>query len=152
MTPEEQERLQACTQEIAEILDRKAPKEAQRKLRRDRANGASTDARARQSRNCPFFVKHATSPAQGRVRRVKSLVGELRLRQNQAEQLGLKRHSRISGLLERTCLRRACERIFPGCRGRYCGTHWHRSRTLDPPATFGWTAVVGVTRSQTTCE
>lgn len=43
---------------------------------------------------------------------MKSLVGELRLRQSQAEQLGVKRHSRISGLLEKSCLRLSANESF----------------------------------------
>lgn len=43
---------------------------------------------------------------------MKSLVGELRLRQSQAEQLGVKRHSRISGLLEKACLRLSANESF----------------------------------------
>lgn len=43
---------------------------------------------------------------------MKSLVGELRLRFLQAEQLGVKRHSRISGLLEKACLRLSANESF----------------------------------------
>lgn len=48
---------------------------------------------------------------------MKSLVGELRLRQSQAEQLGVKRYSRISGLLEKSCLRLSANESFQNAEG-----------------------------------
>lgn len=46
------------------------------------------------------------------MRQLNSLVGKLRIRQQQAEQLGVKRHSRLSGGLEKACLRLSANESF----------------------------------------
>ena len=46
------------------------------------------------------------------MRQLNSLVGKLRVRQHQAEQLGVKRHSRMSGGLEKACLRLSANESF----------------------------------------
>lgn len=48
---------------------------------------------------------------------MKSLVGELQLRQSQAEQLGVKRYSRISGLLEKSCWRLSANESLQNAEG-----------------------------------
>lgn len=46
------------------------------------------------------------------MRQLNSLVGKLRVSQHQAEQLGVKRHSRMSGGLEKACLRLSANESF----------------------------------------
>lgn len=46
------------------------------------------------------------------MRQLNSLVGKLQIRQQQAEQLGVKRHSRMSGGLEKACLRLSANESF----------------------------------------
>jgi hypothetical protein len=51
-------------------------------------------------------------PGRGRRRQLKSLVGPLEIRQSQAEQLGVKAYSRISGGLEKASLRLSANESF----------------------------------------
>ena len=60
----------------------------------------------------PFLINREAPGKRGRVRQLSSLVGKLRLRQKQAEQLGVKRHSRMSGGLETACLRLSANESF----------------------------------------
>ena len=51
-------------------------------------------------------------PGRGRRRRLKSLVGLLEIRQSQAEQLGVKAYSQVSGSLEKASLRLSANESF----------------------------------------
>jgi hypothetical protein len=121
MTPEEQERIQACTQEIGEILYRNTPKGELKNL-----EGIERTVRQQMLEHVSpkvalFFVNCETGPAKGRNRTVRSMVGELHLRQSQAEQLGVKRHSRMSGLLEKACLRLSANESFQDAEADIAG-------------------------------
>ncbi len=52
-----------------------------------------------------FFINRATGTEQGRLRRVKSCIGQLKLTEKQAKELGVKKSTRLAPLLEKCCLR-----------------------------------------------
>jgi hypothetical protein len=60
----------------------------------------------------PLGVNPQAYPARGRVRRLKSLVGVLEIRQSQSERLGIKAYSRLSGGLEKANLRLSANESF----------------------------------------
>ena len=100
MPPQDQERLEACSAEIAEILYRNRAPERLESL-------AGIEQTVRQPmlvevspRVALFFVNQQTSPGRGYRRRLKSLMGTLEIRQSQAEQWGVKAYSRLSSGLE----------------------------------------------------
>ncbi len=59
-----------------------------------------------------FLSQLALLSTQGRVRTVKSLVGSLQIHSVQAQRLNLKAHSRLSGLLEKSCLQLSAKESF----------------------------------------
>ena len=52
-----------------------------------------------------FFIEETTGRKVGKTRKVKTLVGELKLKAKQLKRLGLKPRSRLSPLLQKCCLR-----------------------------------------------
>jgi hypothetical protein len=112
MTPEDQKRLETCTAEIAEILHRNSDPS---KL--DSLEGIEQTVRQQMlehvsPRVALFLSTSRHSLAPGRTRRLKSLVGLLQIRQSQAEQLGVKAYSRLSGGLEKASLRLSANESF----------------------------------------
>lgn len=60
MTPEEAQRVQECIEEIAAILYKNTDATQLTSLEGIETTVRSSDARARQSPNRPFFIKQAT--------------------------------------------------------------------------------------------
>lgn len=112
MTPEEIKRLKACSQEVAEILYRNTAESElndldgiEKSVRRQMLEHVSPEVAL-------FLSQLALLSTQGRVRTVKSLVGSLQIHSVQAQRLNLKAHSRLSGLLEKSCLQLSAKESF----------------------------------------
>ena len=112
MIPKEIERLKACSQEIAEILYRNTAESElndldgiEKSVRRQMLEHVSPEVAL-------FLSQLALLSTQGRVRTVKSLVGSLQIHSVQAQRLNLKAHSRLSGLLEKSCLQLSAKESF----------------------------------------
>ncbi|MGD2181852.1 ISKra4 family transposase [Lusitaniella coriacea] len=105
MTPEKQAELNTHLDAIAKILYSEADPQKRQNL-----EGIEEVIRT-QTLNyiAPhlgfFFVEQATGTKAGRGRKIKSIIGELRLTEKQAIKLNLKSHTRISPYLEKCCLR-----------------------------------------------
>lgn len=54
------------------------------------------------------------------MRTLKSLVGQLPIRSGQAERLEVKPYTRLSGLLEKACLRLSANESFQSAETDYC--------------------------------
>jgi hypothetical protein len=105
MTAEEQARLQAYTAEIAKILYRNTPRLGIREPGNHRRAPEKTMDRDSGIPSCFFFIKETTGTDKGRPRTVKSCVGELKITEKQAEQLNLKKSTRLAPFFEKCCLR-----------------------------------------------
>ena len=105
ISPEEQLRLSACIEEIAQILYKNTASLRNSHLRRTGESSTSTDARICQPQSCPFFIQKVTKTAtgQGRTRTLNSCLGRLKITQKQANRLGIEPYSRKSPLLEKCC-------------------------------------------------
>lgn len=112
MTPEDKMRLEACSAEIAEILYRNSNQEGLKSLEDIEQMVRQHMLKEVSPLVAAFFVNQQAYPAQGRIRRLKSLVGVLEIRQSQAERLGVKAYSRISGGLEKASLRLSANESF----------------------------------------
>ena len=93
MNQEKQERIKACVQDSAS------------KPRRDRKNSKKASVGICQPPNSLFFIERITGTKVGKTRKIKSLVGELKLKAKQVQKLGLKPRSRLTPLLQKCCLR-----------------------------------------------
>jgi len=58
------------------------------------------------------LIEQTTGTRVGKVRRVKSCVGVLKLKAKQAQRLGLEPHSRLSPLRQKCCLRRSANESY----------------------------------------
>jgi hypothetical protein len=76
-----------------------------KRLGRHRKNSKELNIRTGKSRNSSFFMEQTTGRKVGQTRKVKTLVGELKLKAKQLQRLGLKPRSRLSPLLQKCCLR-----------------------------------------------
>ncbi|HEY9302199.1 MAG TPA: ISKra4 family transposase [Phormidium sp.] len=104
MTPEDQKRLKAHLKEVAKILYRNTDST-------QLSNFESIEQSLRQkilSEVGPelgsFFFPTASGIKTGRTRTVKSVVGSLRITNNQAEYFGLKPYSQLSPMMEKCAL------------------------------------------------
>lgn len=70
----------------------------------DWSHCASSGERVCQSRNRNFFIQKATETSAGKIRTLKSWIGELHLTNKQAKRLGVKSYTQISPYLEKCCL------------------------------------------------
>ena len=104
MTPDEQERLQGSTAEIAKILYKNTSPEALDSERKHRKTPEKTMAWNGGIPTRFFFIKETTGTEKGRPRTVKSCVGELTITEKQAEQLNLKKSTQLAPLFEKCCL------------------------------------------------
>ncbi len=80
------------------------------------------DAGGGESTGRPFFVNQQVYPARGRRRRLKSLVGTLKIRQSQAERMGMKAYSRLSSELEKASLRLIANESFHNAESKKIST------------------------------
>ncbi len=98
-----------------ESLKRAYPSDCQNSLWRDItrtverlgkywSHRASSSHTIRQSTHRNFFIQQATGTSAGRVRKLKSWIGELHLTAQQAKRLGVKSYTKISPYLEKCCL------------------------------------------------
>ena len=107
MTPEDKQRLAACTREIAEILYRNAEVKDAEQLKT--LEGIEIAVREQMLENVSpkvgiFFVEKSSGTKAGKARRMKSCIGELTIKSKQAKKLQVKARSRLSPQLEKCCL------------------------------------------------
>ena len=104
MTPEKQKELAKHVEAIAKILYEETES-------KDLASLAKIEQTVREptlkhiTPQIVFFIKEITGIKAGRIRKLKSIIGQLPLSEKQARILQLKPHCRISPYLEECCLR-----------------------------------------------
>lgn len=107
MSPQDKERLEACTKEIAEILYRNAEAKDAEQLKT--LEGIEIAVREQMLENVSpnvgiFFVEKSSGTKAGKERKLKSCIGELKLKSKQAKKLQVKARARLSPQLEKCCL------------------------------------------------
>jgi hypothetical protein len=107
MTTDKQERLKACLQELATLLYEEADHSQLTDL-----DGIEKTVRTQMLTQVSpeialFYIEQTTATKVGKLRKIKSLVGELQLKSRQVQRLGLEPRSRLSPLLQKCCLRLA---------------------------------------------
>ncbi|MGB8698922.1 MAG: ISKra4 family transposase [Thermosynechococcaceae cyanobacterium] len=105
MKTQQTQRLEACIQEIAEILYQNTPAEDLTTL-----EGIEQAVRGHMLKEVSprvgfFFVKTSTGTTQGKTRTLKSCIGELKLNAQQLQRLGVNARRRVSPFFETCCLR-----------------------------------------------
>jgi hypothetical protein len=115
ITPEEQLRLSACIQEIAQINNKNTDSE-------DRATLEGLEKVVGQQRLeyvspkiALFLSKKSLKQSRGSKRTLNSGVGQLKITQKQANRLGVESYSRRSPVLEKCCLLLSSERVISKC-------------------------------------
>jgi hypothetical protein len=141
MTPEKQERLQACLQELAALLYEETNNSELAELESIEKTVRDSDVRTGQPPNSPFFIEQTTGIKTGKARKVKSCVGMLKLRTRAAQKLGLKPRSQLSPLLEKCCLRLAANESYQSAEAESCCPDWGQCRTHYTAATSQPTGV-----------
>lgn len=106
ITPEEQERIEACVAEIADILHRHTPESEitnlegiEKTVRQHVINHISPKIGM-------FFIEKTTNIAskkKGKKRRIKSTIGLLRLNKKQANKLDIGSYERLSPIFKKCC-------------------------------------------------
>jgi hypothetical protein len=104
MDAQQTKRLQACVQEISEILYQNTPTEELTTL-----EGIEKAVRGHMLKEVSprvgfFFVKTSTGTTQGKERTLKSCIGELKLKAQQLKRLGICAYQRVSPFFETCCL------------------------------------------------
>ncbi|MDV3000603.1 MAG: ISKra4 family transposase ISMae18 [Chroococcopsis gigantea SAG 12.99] len=104
MTPQEKQELKKHLKSISEILVRNTPKEKLKDF-----EGIELAIREHffekiKFRNSRFFLSTATQTSAGRARKIKSIVGAVKITSRQSEKLSLKKNTRNSPFLEKCCL------------------------------------------------
>ncbi|WP_144266097.1 ISKra4-like element ISPle1 family transposase [Pleurocapsa sp. PCC 7327] len=104
MNQEKQERIKACLQELSTLLYEEADKS---KLTDLEGIGKTVRSQVLElvSPEIALFYRTKTGTKVGKTRKIKSLVGELKLKAKQLIRLGLKPRTRLSPLLQKCCLR-----------------------------------------------
>lgn len=105
MTPEKQARLEACLKELATLLYEQTDKSTLTDLESIEKTVRTQMLERVSPEIALFFIEQTTGTKIGKLRRVKSCVGVLKLKAKQAQRLGLKPRSQLSPLLEKCCLR-----------------------------------------------
>lgn len=104
MTPEKEKALKEYIQARAKILAWRDIPGTVKRFGKHWSYCASSGNRICQSPNRHFFIQQATGTSSGRIRKLKSWIGELHLTNKQAKRLGVKSHTQISPYLEKCCL------------------------------------------------
>jgi hypothetical protein len=115
ITPEEQLRLSACIQEIAQIKNKNTDSE-------DRATLEGLEKVVRPQmleyvspKIALFLSKKSLKLSRGPKRTLNRGVGQLKITQKQANRLGVESYSRRSPVLEKCCLLLSAERVISKC-------------------------------------
>lgn len=105
MSPEESQCVQECLQKIAAILYRNTP--ATELTTFESLEKAVRTHYLEQvgPKKGLFFIQQATGTNKGRERVITSCVGKVSVTEKQAQKLGLKRHTRLSPVMEKNSLR-----------------------------------------------
>ena len=105
MSQDIQERINACVTELATLLYEEADKSQLTDLSSIEKKVRSQILERVSPEIALFFVEQTTGTKVGKTRKIKSLVGELKLKVNQLHRLGVKARTRLSPLLQKCCLR-----------------------------------------------
>ena len=106
ITPEEQERIDTCVAEIAEILHRHTPESEITSL-----EGIEKTVRQQVTKHISpkigmFFIEKTTnipSKKKGKKRKINSIIGALKLNKKQANKLDIGSYERLSPILKKCC-------------------------------------------------
>ena len=108
MTPEKQKELEKHIEAIAKILyEETEPKDLTSLAKIEEVVRASALEHITPEIGF-FFIKQSTGTEAGRIRKLKSIIGQLPLSEKQARILQLQSHSRISPYLEECCRESKC--------------------------------------------
>jgi hypothetical protein len=105
MTPEKQRELNQHLQAIAEILYGEAEPTKVADLAGIEETIRKQTARIYNTTNGFFFIKKTTGTEAGRIRTIKSIIGEIPITEKQAIRLKVKNNQKISPYLEQCCVR-----------------------------------------------